>query len=204
MEKKWMFIIVVGLAMLLTSCAGVQRVSSDTQVDLSGRWNDTDVRQVCETLIADCLESPNVNRIADDWRSKHGGENPTVIVGRFSNRSSEHIDTSIISKMMQTAILNSGRLDFVAGNDTRDQLRAERADQADYANEDTAAALTNETAATFMLTGTVNSIVDKSGRTSSRSYFVDAQLINIETNRIIWQAENNDIKKVITQAKAKL
>jgi uncharacterized protein (TIGR02722 family) len=207
MKKEWIFIIAVVLAIFLTGCAssaGVQRVSSDTQIDLSGRWNDTDVRQVCETLITDCFKSQNVNRIADDWRGKHRGENPIVIVGRFSNKSSEHLDTTIISKMMQTAIINSGRLDFVAGSDTRDQLRDERADQADYANEDTATALTNETAATFMLTGTVNSIVDKSGGTSVRSYFVDAQLINIETNRIIWQAENNDIKKVITQAKAKL
>jgi uncharacterized protein (TIGR02722 family) len=191
---------------MLIGCAGttVSRVDSGTQVDVSGYWNDTDVRQVSETLINACLANPNVSRIANEWRTKHKGENPTVIVGKFMNRSSEYIDTTIISKMMQTAIINSGQLDFVAGDFNREQLRTERLDQSGNASEETASALGNETAATFMLTGTVNSIVDRSGNTAVRSYFVDAQLTNIETNRIIWQGENNDIKKVVKQAGRKL
>jgi uncharacterized protein (TIGR02722 family) len=205
--KKSMLLLTACIAVaVMSGCAttGVARVDAGTQIDLSGYWNDTDVRKVCESLIAQCLESPAVARRADEWRAGHGGENPTVIVGVFRNSSSEKIDTTIISKTMQTAIINSGVLDFVAGGDTRDQLRTERDDQQYNASEATAAALANETAATFMLTGTVNSMVDKAGNTSVRSYFVDAQLTNIETNRILWQAQNSDIKKVINQAKTKL
>jgi uncharacterized protein (TIGR02722 family) len=206
--RKSIFVMGIGLlsAALSMGCAttGVTRVDAGTQIDLSGYWNDTDVRKVCESLIDQCLSSPAVARRADEWRTSHKGENPTVIVGVFRNSSSEKIDTTIISKTMQTAIINSGILDFVAGGDTRDQLRTERDDQQYNASETTAAALANETAATFMLTGTVNSMVDKAGNTSVRSYFVDAQLTNIETNRILWQAQNSDIKKVINQAKTKL
>ncbi len=45
---------------LLSGCAttGVQRMDSNSRTDLSGYWNDTDVRIVCKALI-DCLQSVN-------------------------------------------------------------------------------------------------------------------------------------------------
>ncbi|MDR1971642.1 MAG: penicillin-binding protein activator LpoB, partial [Treponema sp.] len=128
---------------------------------------------------------------------------PTVIVGRFRNTSSEHIDTNIISGIMRTAIINNGKLEFVEGGDTREDLRAERSDQLANASEESASALGNETAANFMLTGEVSSTVEKAGGTTVRAYFVKATLTNVETNRILWEGSNNEIKKVFTQAKAK-
>jgi uncharacterized protein (TIGR02722 family) len=191
---------------LLSGCAttSVKRVDADTEIDLSGYWNDTDVRKVCQTLIADCLDSPAVARRTEEWRRSHKNENPTVILGTIANKSSEHMDTGIIGRMMQTAIINSGELDFVADAGFRDQLRAEREDQQYNASEASAAAMINEASATFMLEGDVRSIVEKSGNESVRSYFVNARLTNIETNRIIWQGENTDVKKYIRQATRKL
>ncbi|MDR1419781.1 MAG: penicillin-binding protein activator LpoB [Treponema sp.] len=179
------------------------RVGADTQIDLTGRWNDSDVRIVCDTLVAECLNAAGVDRAISQFTASHGGDLPTVIVGNFANTSSEHIDTSIISKTMETIIINSGKLEFVAGSDIREGIRDERVDQAYNASEATAAAIGNEAAATFMLTGSVKSSVEKSGTTTVRAYFVDAQLTNIETNRIIWQGQNADIKKVFKQATAR-
>jgi uncharacterized protein (TIGR02722 family) len=192
--------------LILSACttSGVTRVDADTQIDLSGRWNDTDIRLVCDTLIADALASPRIDSYIKEFAGKNSGNLPTVIVGRFRNTSSEHINTEIISGMMRTAIINSGKLEFVEGGATREDLRAERQDQQGNASEETAAALANETGANFMLTGEVSSTVDKAGNTTVRSYFVKASMTNIETNRIIWEGANNEIKKVITQARARL
>jgi uncharacterized protein (TIGR02722 family) len=181
----------------------VTRVDAGTQVDLSGYWNDTDVRTVCETLIRDALAAGSVSRFIQDYSSRNGGAAPTVVVGTFRNTSSEHIDTTILSRLMRTAIINSGKLEFVSGGETRDEVRAERQDQQSNASEASAAALGNETGAVFLLSGEVQSMVDKAGNTSTRSYFVFATLTNIETNRILWEGENNDIKKVIRQPKAR-
>ncbi|MFP3041442.1 penicillin-binding protein activator LpoB [Treponema primitia] len=207
--KKRVLILVLGIMAiaLIASCSSspnVARVNSDTQIDLSGRWNDTDVRLVCETLINASLESPRVAQYIQQYAKAHQGNLPTVIVGAFRNTSSEHIDTSIISKTMEIAIVNSGKLDFVAGGDTRNELRAERGDQQSNASESTASALANETAANLMLTGSVKSMVDRAGNTSVRSYFVSAEMTNIENNTRLWMGENNDIKKVIKQPKAKI
>ncbi|MDR0642679.1 MAG: penicillin-binding protein activator LpoB, partial [Treponema sp.] len=181
-------------AALLFGCAstGANRVDANTQIDLTGRWNDSDIRIVCDALVTECLNSTGVDRTISQFTASHRGELPTVIVGRFANNSSEHIDTSIISKMMETAIINSGKLEFVAGGDIREGIRNERDDQAFNANEATAAAIGNETGAAFILTGSVKSSVERSGNTTVRAYFVDAQLTNIETNRIIWQGQNAD------------
>ena len=183
-----------------SSTPKVSRVDAFTQTDLSGRWNDTDVRTVSASLINDCLASPRVAQFIQQYSSRNNGNLPPCLVGTFRNESSEHIDTSIISKAMEIAIVNSGKMDFVAGGDTRTELRTERQDQQSNASEATASALGNETGAVLLLTGTVNSMVDRAGNTSTRSYFVSAELTNIETNARLWMGENNEIKKVIRQS----
>jgi hypothetical protein len=105
---------------------------------------------------------------------------------------------------MERAIVNSGKLDFVAGGDTRQEIRNERHDQLLFASDETAASLANETGATLLLTGSVNSIVDRAGNRTVRSYFVSAELTNIETNRRLWMGENSEIKKEIVQPRRRL
>lgn len=190
----------VASLLVFSGCASqsVSRVDSSEQIDLSGYWNDTDVKLVCETLINDCLASPRVEQAA-----AKKGDLPVIIVGSFRNDSDEHIDTSIITKRMETAILNSGKADFVASRSERSEIRDERTEQQSWANEDTAKALANETGGDFILTGSVKTIVDKAGKTAVRTYFVYGELTDIESNRKIWIGENSDIKKVIKTASAK-
>lgn len=190
---------------VLSACSSsprVNRVDADTQVDLSGEWDDTDVRRACESLVADCLKNPRVAPFIDQYAVEHKGALPTIIVGRFSNKSGEHINTGLISKNMEIALINSGRLEFVAGGETRQELRAERQDQLANASDDTAPSLGNETAAIFMLTGTVDSIVRKVDNVTSRYYSVSAELTNIETTAR-WWAGQHEIKKLIQQPKAR-
>ena len=189
------------ISLLFFSCAttNVSRIDAAQQTDISGYWNDTDVRLICNALIEDCITSPRIERFAQENKRL-----PVFIIGRFKNDSSEHIDTSIIVKKMQTAILNSGKAEFVADSTSREEVRAEREDQKmGNASEETAKALGNETGADFLLQGSVKSMVQKAGNTTVRTYHVSADLINIETNRIIWSGFNDDIKKVIKTSNVK-
>ena len=204
MKKYFAQCAVVFLAVVIFSACSsnpkVTRVESDSVIDLSGRWNDVDVRMVSNTLISDCLNAPRVSQFIQQYSSSHTGMLPACLVGSFKNESSEHIDTSILSKAMEIAIVNSGKMDFVAGGDTLTELRAERQDQQGNASEATAAALGNETGAVLLLTGSVKSIVDRAGRDTVRSYFVSAELTNIETRTRLWMGDNNEIKKTIRQS----
>ena len=198
--KKILVVFGIAILAILPSCAtGVQRVDAGTQTDLSGYWNDTDVKIVCESLIKSALNSPRV-----DNAIKAKGGVPKVIVGRFKNESSEHINTSIISSMMEIAIFNSGKLDFVAGGAERDALREERQDQLTHASDDTQASVTKEIGADFMLTGTVRAIVERAENQTVRTYFVNAEMSDIETGERIWMDQNSEIKKIIVKPKVRL
>ena len=191
-------LVVSSLFFFSCGSTSVKRYGAEESVkDLSGYWNDNDVNQVCTTLIDSCIKS---KRVANFKSTK--GRTPVVIIGTIKNKSVEHIDTSILSKRFQNVIINDGTLEFVADANQREELRAEKYDQAENAYE-TAKSIGNEIAADFMLQGTVTTIVDTDGRQQVRTYQVDMQLIDLETNRIIWSDQNNDIKKYIKKSAVK-
>lgn len=175
-----------------SSSNSVSRIDSSTQTDLSGYWNDTDVRIVAESLISQCV---NAHAIAAFSYGKK--RQPVVILGTFKNQSDEHIDTSILSKKFEIALLNSGKVDFVASSSERTEIRTERNEQQSFASESTAKSIGNETGADFMLIGAVKTIVDSISGQSTRTYYVTAELIDIETNRKLWAGEDSSIKKLI-------
>ncbi len=198
--RKSFLVFFAAVAVLCSSCKStkVSRYSDSESVkDLSGYWNENDIKIVCEELIKGCISSPSVA----NYKATNGRK-PIAIVGKISNKSSEHIDTAMVAKRFQTAIINSGVMYFVADSEQRLELRAEKADQAENAY-DTAKSIGNEQAADFMLQGTVYSHVDAEGKESVRTYQVDAQLIDIESNRILWQDEKV-IRKHVKKAAAKL
>ena len=194
--------LVVLLALVvLAGCNSVkvERVSPDTVTDLSGYWNDTDVRIVAESLIADCVNAPAITNYI-----RNNNALPVVIVGNFRNDSDEHIDTSILSKKFEVALINSGKVDFVASSSERGEIRQEREEQQAWASEETAKRLANETGADFMLIGSVKTMVEHVNNVSTRTYWVYAELVDIESNRKLWLGENSEIKKVITKSKTRM
>jgi len=194
MKLKGTILFCLVLAIVFSSCGhSVKRVDADTQIDLSGYWNDTDLRQASDALIKQCLDTP---RLTTFYATN--GRLPVIIVGRFKNSSDEHIDTSILSQRLEASILGSGKAEFVASGDLRDDIRAERLDQQQgYTDDATMARIGREVGADFMMTGSVKTIVDRYDKTSTRTYFITAELTDITTNRRLWIGEYNDIKKVI-------
>ncbi len=200
--KKFAFLfaaIFTGLIMVSCGSTKVSRVDSDEVIDLDGYWNESDVRIVCDSLIEECISSPRIAKFEGQQ-----GRAPVVIIDSIRNQSSEHIDTSIVEKKFQTAIINSGVMEFVSSSTERQALREEKADQADHSTYDTAKEMDQETGADFMLKGSVKTIVQSAGDKTVRTYYVYAELHDIRTNKIVWMAENDSIKKVIKRQKAKL
>ena len=198
--KKIIAIFACVLLLVLTGCestrsVSVDRIDASTAIDLSGYWNDTDIRIVAETLVKDCVNAPAIENYIRNNRML-----PVVIVGSFRNDTDEHIDTSIIAKKFETALINSVKVDFVASSSERQEIREERLEQQEWASEETAKRLANEYGADFMLIGSVKTSVDMIDNKTVRTYFVYAELIDIETNRKLWIGENSEIKKLITKS----
>lgn len=188
-------ILLLALSFGCSSSIRVSRLDADEQIDLSGSWNDTDIAIVTEALVESSLDANWINQ----FRARNG-HNPVVVVGTILNRSSEHLDTAIIAKRFEMALVNTGRVDMVADIEMRDQVREEREEQQYYASEETAVALGREVGADFLLQGAVRTVVDQVSGKTVRTYYVSAELIDIETSRKVWLGEQT-VRKLIQQPK---
>ena len=183
---------------LLALCAGgcstkVTRLEAGEVRDLSGAWNDTDSRLVSEEMIGDMLEGL--------WLREHAGSGrPAVIVGELRNLSHEHINLATFVADIERAVINSGRVEFVASRTERGEIRDERKDQDLHAREDTRKPMGQERGADFMLQGSINTIIDASGKTQVRYYQVDLTLISLTDNRKVWVGQKK-IKKLVENSK---
>jgi uncharacterized protein (TIGR02722 family) len=194
MKKIRIFGLAFCLLTIMASCDTankVTRVDDKQQIDLSGRWNDTDSRLVSEEMVKDGL--------ARVWLTDYveaKGKKPTIIVGLIKNKSSEHINTETFINDIEREFVNSGRVRIVLGGDAREELRDERADQQDFASSSTTKKWGMEKGADFILQGTVNSITDSNTREKVVYYQVDLSLTDLESNEKVWIGTKK-IKKVI-------
>ena len=190
------------LAVLATACSNKQvtRVDPSTVTDLSGAWNDTDSRLVANALIEQSVSGPWLER----FYNNNGGQAPAVIVGEFRNRTSEHIEVTVFVRDVEFAYINSGLVTVVASAAERGEVRGERDDQQEFARADTRAQLGQELGANYILQGDLTSIQDEEetvrfGAKRKEAivfYQVDARLIDLQTNAVVW-AGQHEIKKYI-------
>ena len=159
----------------------VTRLNPDQQVDLSGRWNDTDSRLVAEEMVKDALARP--------WHSNFQAsknKQPVVIVGIIQNKTEEYITTETFISDIQREFINTGTVRVVQNSVLREAIRKERGDQQQFASVETQKKFGKELGADYMMFGTVSSITDQEGRKQVIFYQVDLSLADMETNEIVW------------------
>jgi uncharacterized protein (TIGR02722 family) len=183
----------------LAACAPVQvrRMDTQEQKDLSGRWNDTDARLVAEEMIPDCL-----GRAWLPTAQQKLGRTPTVIVGLVRNQSMEHLNTDSFVEQLQRALINSGRVAFVASKEERGQLREERLDQDQNASDATRKAHGEEQGADYVLSGAINAIQDEVQGEKVVFYQVNLKLLDVKSNQIVWNGQKQIRKNVVRSAVA--
>jgi uncharacterized protein (TIGR02722 family) len=189
-------IIIASLSSILlfgsVSCTRkITRISENDQVDLSGRWNNTDSRLTAEEMIKECH--------AGGWIGTHLAntkKKPVVIVGFVKNKSHEHIEAETFMLDLEKSFINQGQVKLVQGGEKRNEVRGERADQQDNASQSTMKAFGLEMGADYMLQGDINSIVDSYKSKKVVYYQINLQLTNIQTNEVVWIGDKKITKYV--------
>ncbi|OGS21463.1 MAG: penicillin-binding protein activator LpoB [Elusimicrobia bacterium RIFOXYA2_FULL_39_19] len=191
---------VLVLALGLGACAStpkITRTEADSQIDLSGNWNDTDSQLVSQEMITDAFAN---SWITDFTTSKNA--KPKLIVGTVLNKSIEHINTETFVKDLERTLTNSGKVRFVASKEQRDEVRDERIDQSKNASMNSAKSAGQESGADYMIKGQINTIYDEAGNTALKYYQVELELIDLANNEKVWIGQKK-IKKVVKRSGTK-
>ncbi|MDK9700347.1 MAG: penicillin-binding protein activator LpoB [bacterium] len=190
--------LVTGMVFLSSCSKKVTRIETTETKDLSGRWNDTDSRNVSEEVIKDVTNHPWLPQFVT-----RKSKNPTIIVGTIRNISTEHIATGTFVKDIERAFINSGRVTVVASALERGEMRDERNEMQENADPETIKKFGREKGADYILSGEINAIEDREGKNSVMFYQVDLQLTDLETNAKVWIG-GTKIKKFIERNKFKI
>lgn len=186
------FLLVSLLFILSFSCSrSVTRITPETDIDLSGRWNDADSRKVADQMIYDLFNSDDFKNFATTKGSK-----PVIVVGYVRNKTSEHIDADNFIRKMEVVIHNSNVADVVESSDFRDEIRKERAEQQDFSDPATVKKFGKELGADLMLFGDMTSETDVYNKKRVVNYITTLFLTDIETNRRVWYGQH-EIKKLV-------
>ena len=169
----------------------VTRINPDAQIDLSGRWNDSDSRAVADQMVQQLFTS---EKFKDYLKEKE--KKPSIIVGLIKNKTSEHIDASNYVKKFEMAIYNSNVAELVESEEFRDKLRLERAQQQDFAEPSTVSKWGKEIGADLMLFGEMTSETDTYNNKRVVNYITTLFLTDMETNKRVWYGQQ-EIKKFV-------
>lgn len=179
------------IAFVLPACHSVSRIDVDSEIDLSGKWNDVDSKLTAETLTDQILGEVWLNNFTRDKKTK-----PVLIVGFVKNKSHEHIEAETFMKNVEHSFIKSKRIRLVQGGDKREAIRGERADQQTNSSVSTMKKFGLEVGADYMVQGDINTIIDSYKRKKIVYYQVNLELTDIQTNEVVWIGENK-IKKFV-------
>lgn len=193
--------IVLGAVTAISSCAPRMQgeYSDPKKVEIiDDKFNESDVQSLMNVMITSALGRPWY----EQFKKGSGGKQPIVIVQDIENRTDEHIDTKALTEIMESELVNSGKVRFLE-KARRDQIMDELQFQNSGAVSNASKKKTgNMTGADFLLAGSISSQIHANGNVKTTSYMLQMKLINIETSEIQW-TDKHDIKKKFIRSGAK-
>lgn len=195
--------VLLGLC-VFTGCGSrkTEVVDAQTDLHLSGNWNDADARLVASDVAHQLISGAWLERYRVDL-----GRMPVVRLGQVRTRTrafDDEIEPDIILDDLAKALIASGRVRVAANRGEAGLTRAERIDVAGAAAQ---APLTGQELATdLILSGSIvtqdDSVLDP-GLTGTykavKFYQADFRLVDLTTNEVVWRG-SAERKKTIRQS----
>jgi len=157
-----------------------------------GNLTSQDMESVMKRLATSCLGAGWLTRFVGDKSRK-----PAIRFYPMRNRTSYHINTTTMVKLLETELSRSGKVTLVADLEAAQALRADRADAARNASDEAVKRLGNETAADLIATGWITGVTDAVSSTETvHAFTIVMELVNTETEEKVWIG-NESVKKVV-------
>jgi len=185
---------VLSLAMgLLVACSGPQvRYGDAKQIEtVNADYGSTDLQMIAEAMTRSLLQSKAISGSKDA---------PIVTLADVKNKTSEYIDTRVITDKIRTQLLKSGQVRFaVSVSEMQNQTEElKRQNQSGLYKNSTISKTGNMQGAQYRIEGSIASIVKTNKDVKDVYYVFNLNLINNESGLIEW-ADEKEIRKTATR-----
>ncbi|WP_215324265.1 penicillin-binding protein activator LpoB [Polynucleobacter sp. MWH-Braz-FAM2G] len=184
--------IVISVA-ALTACSGPQVRYGDAKAveTVNADYGSTDLQMIAESMTRSLLQSKAISGSKDA---------PIVTLADVKNKTSEYIDTRVITDKIRTQLMKSGQVRFAVSisemQNQTDELK--RQNQSGLYKNSTIAKTGNMQGAQYRIEGSIASIVKNTKDVKDVYYVFNLNLINNESGLLEW-ADEKEIRKTATR-----
>jgi uncharacterized protein (TIGR02722 family) len=180
-------------ALSLVACSGPQvRYGDAKAVETVGvNYGSTDLQAIGESMARSLLQSKAISGSKDA---------PIVTVAEVKNKTSEYIDTRVITDKIRTQLVKSGQVKFAVNiNEMQNQVdELKRQNQSGLYKNNTVSKTGNMQGAKYRIEGSISSIIKQNKNVKDVFYIFNLNLINNESGLIEW-ADEKEIRKIATR-----
>jgi uncharacterized protein (TIGR02722 family) len=189
MTDRFLMLIICSLSMIvcLGGCSKKITYGDPKGIEtVTVEFGSTDLQKIVEEMTRSFLNSKVVT----------SGISPIVTVQEVNNKTSEYIDTRIITDSIRTQLSQSSVVRFVVDEVAMQEAisEIERQQNSEYYDQDTATEKGRMVGAAYRLTGNVASIVKQNSDTKDVYYKINLQLWNVQNGLLEW-SEETEIRK---------
>lgn len=191
--QKIVFYLFISLNFLLAACTGPQVKYGDAKAveTVSPGYGSTDLQLIAESMSRSLLQTRVISGAKDT---------PTITVAEVKNKTSEYIDTRVITDKIRTQLIKSGQVRFAVNiNEMQSQVdELKRQNQSGLYKGSTISKTGNMEGAKYRIEGSISSIVKQNKNVKDYFYVFNLNLINNESGVLEW-ADEQEIRKTATR-----
>jgi len=180
--KKLSYIL-IALTLIVASCGGGTQYRDPSKAGGSAEWGPKEVRKVVKKMVGSIY-----TYLKKEWKQ------PAIIqVKKIRNRTSEHIDTKMISEELVTSLIKK-RINFVDDAFSKDQLAEMEKGMTGLVDPDSAVPVGELRSPNFYLYGEISDNVRNVDGKRIQYLVVTVKLKSLATGMTTWQEQKKFLK----------
>ena len=180
----------ISVVVIATGCSTTPKISygdAKSVETVTSGFGSTDLNQIAEAMTRSLLQTKSISASSTA---------PVITLAEVKNKTSEYIDTRVITEKIRTQLTKSGQVRFAVSisemQNQTDELK--RQNQSGLYKEKGSAKIGNMQGAKYRIEGTISSIVKQNKTVKDIYYIFNLSLIDNESGLIEW-ADEKEIRK---------
>ncbi len=184
---KKLLILLTGLCLFLAGCAGGTQYKNASEDEGSMEWGPKEIKTTVNKMVGDLYDY-----LKNDWKQ------PAVLqVKKIRNRTSEHIDTSMLANEMVTNLIQK-RIQFVDDTLTEDAIAEMEKGMSGIIDPESAVPMGELKSPNFYLFGEITDNVRTVDKHRLQYLVVTMKMTNLRTGMLMWQQQQEFLKSTKT------